>query len=88
MRYLLGLIIGAAALWLLLSGHYTPMVLGLGAFSCLFCAYVCHRMGIVASGLRSVARGGEMDAREPGTIPYHPLPPALGVARYPPYPLL
>jgi multicomponent Na+:H+ antiporter subunit E len=48
-RYLLGLIIGAAALWLLLSGHYTPMVLGLGAFSCLFCAYVCHRMGIVDS---------------------------------------
>tara|TARA_B100002049_G_C16068032_1_gene371425 strand:- start:221 stop:718 length:498 start_codon:yes stop_codon:yes gene_type:complete len=46
-RYLLGLIVGAAVLWLLLSGHYTPMVLGLGAASCLFCAYVCHRMGIV-----------------------------------------
>lgn len=47
MRYLLGLIVGAAVLWLLLSGHYTPMVLGLGGLSCLFCAYVCHRMGIV-----------------------------------------
>ena len=29
-----------------------------------------------------------MDARETGAIPYHPLPLALGVARYPPYPLL
>ena len=29
-----------------------------------------------------------MDARELGSIPYHPLPLALGVARYPPYPLL
>lgn len=47
MRYLLGLIVGAAGLWLLLSGHYTPMVLGLGAASCVFCVYVCHRMGIV-----------------------------------------
>ncbi|MES1951326.1 cation antiporter [Salinisphaera sp. S4-8] len=49
MRYLLGLIIGAATLWLLLSGHYSPLLLGLGAFSCLFCAYVCHRMGIIDS---------------------------------------
>ena len=47
MRYLLGLIIGAATLWLLLSGVYKPIVLGLGGFSVLFCAYVCHRMGIV-----------------------------------------
>ena len=39
-----------------------------------------------SSGLRSVARGGEMDVRELGSIPYHPLPLALGVARYPPYP--
>ena len=29
-----------------------------------------------------------MDARELGGIPYHPLPLALGVARYPPNPLL
>ena len=29
-----------------------------------------------------------MPARELGSIPYHPLPLALGVARYPPYPLL
>lgn len=49
MRYLLGLIVGTAALWLLLSGHYSPMILGLGGVSCLFCAWVCHRMGIVDS---------------------------------------
>eukprot|EP01045_Picozoa_sp_COSAG04_P022505 COSAG04_NODE_2556_length_3936_cov_167.292937_4_plen_38_part_00 len=29
-----------------------------------------------------------MPAREPGSIPYHPLPLALGVAGYPPYPCL
>lgn len=49
MRYLLGLIVGAAGLWLLLSGHYTPMVTALGGVSCVFCAYVCHRMRIVDS---------------------------------------
>lgn len=47
MRYLLGLIIGLAGLWLLLSGHYSPMLLGLGALSCVFTAFVCHRMGLV-----------------------------------------
>ncbi|MES1925658.1 Na+/H+ antiporter subunit E [Salinisphaera sp. T31B1] len=47
MRYLLGLIVGLATLWLLLSGHYSPMVLSLGAGSCLFTAFVCHRMGLI-----------------------------------------
>lgn len=47
MRHLLELIIGTAVLWLLLSGHYTPMILSFGGASCLFCAYVCHRMRIV-----------------------------------------
>jgi len=46
-RYLLGLIIGLAGLWLLLSGHYSPMLLGLGALSCLFTAFVCLRMRLV-----------------------------------------
>lgn len=47
MRYLLGLIIGLATLWLLLSGHYSPMLLGFGGLSCLFTAYVCHRMCVI-----------------------------------------
>lgn len=44
---MIGLIVGTAALWLLLSGVYTPMMLAFGGASCLFCAFVCHRMGIV-----------------------------------------
>ncbi|GAB3678243.1 Na+/H+ antiporter subunit E [Salinisphaera aquimarina] len=47
MRYLLGLIVGLAALWLLLSGHYSPLLLGLGGLSCLFTAYICHRMRLI-----------------------------------------
>ena len=47
MRYLLGLIVGLAGLWLLLSGHYSPMLLTLGALSCLFTAFVCHRMRLI-----------------------------------------
>jgi multicomponent Na+:H+ antiporter subunit E len=31
--------------WLLWSGLYKPMVLGLGAASCLLSAYMAHRMG-------------------------------------------
>jgi multicomponent Na+:H+ antiporter subunit E len=31
--------------WLLWSGLYKPMVLGLGAFSCALSAYMAHRMG-------------------------------------------
>lgn len=32
--------------WLLLSGHYTPLLLGLGVASCAFVAYVAHRMDV------------------------------------------
>lgn len=47
MRYLLGLLVGLAVLWLLLSGHYTPMILVFGLGSCLFTAWLCHRLGII-----------------------------------------
>jgi len=46
-RYLLGLIVGLVALWLLLSGHYTPMILGFGAGSCVFTIWICRRLDIV-----------------------------------------
>ena len=42
---LIFLIIGLATVWVLLSGLYKPLLLGLGAFSCLLCAYLAHRMG-------------------------------------------
>ncbi len=47
MRYLLGLLVGSAGLWLLLSGHYTPLLLSLGAASCAVVALLCWRMRIV-----------------------------------------
>lgn len=48
MRYLLGLFVGLAILWLLLSGHYTPLLLGLGTLSCALAAWLCHRLGIIS----------------------------------------
>jgi multicomponent Na+:H+ antiporter subunit E len=40
---LLLLVLGVS--WVLWSGLYKPLVLGLGAFSCLLSAYLAHRMG-------------------------------------------
>lgn len=40
---LLLLILGIS--WLLWSGLYKPLLIGLGAFSCLLSAYMAHRMG-------------------------------------------
>ena len=34
-----------AAAWLLWSGLFKPLLLGLGAFSCLLTIYICRRMG-------------------------------------------
>ncbi len=31
--------------WLLWSGHYTPLLLGLGALSCILSLYLAHRIG-------------------------------------------
>jgi multicomponent Na+:H+ antiporter subunit E len=33
--------------WLLLSGHYTPLLLGLGVASCALVVYLCLRMELV-----------------------------------------
>lgn len=33
--------------WLLLSGHYTPLLLGLGAASCILVVYIARRMDVV-----------------------------------------
>jgi multicomponent Na+:H+ antiporter subunit E len=33
--------------WLLLSGHYTPLLLGLGVASCALVVYLCLRMDVV-----------------------------------------
>ena len=41
------LIIFLALIWLLLSGHYTPLLLGLGAASCLLVWIISDRMDLV-----------------------------------------
>lgn len=34
-------------LWLLLSGHFEPSLLGFGALSCLFVIWIVHRMDVI-----------------------------------------
>lgn len=36
-----------ATVWLLLSGHYTPLILSLGAGSVILVVYLAHRMDVV-----------------------------------------
>jgi multicomponent Na+:H+ antiporter subunit E len=37
----------AFAVWLLWSGIYQPLIVGLGAVSCLFVIWICHAKGIL-----------------------------------------
>lgn len=39
------LLLSLAISWVLWSGLYKPLMLGLGAFSCVLSAYLAHRMG-------------------------------------------
>ena len=47
MRFTIGLALALAAVWLLWSGHYTPLLLGLGAASCAATLAISLRMNIV-----------------------------------------
>ncbi|AWN16646.1 Na+/H+ antiporter subunit E [Salinisphaera sp. LB1] len=47
MRHLLGLAAGLVILWLLLSGHYAPLTLALGAASCVFTVALCRRLRLI-----------------------------------------
>lgn len=42
---MLGWLLLLAAVWLLWSGLYKPLLIGLGAASCVFTVYLTHRMG-------------------------------------------
>jgi multicomponent Na+:H+ antiporter subunit E len=42
----LGLFLGLQAVWLLWSGHYTPLLLALGSVSCLVVTWLAFRLGI------------------------------------------
>lgn len=43
-----------ALTWLLWSGVYTPLILGLGLVSCAIAIYLAHRMGFFARGIFSL----------------------------------
>lgn len=47
MLHLLNLAVLLSALWLLLSGHYVPLLLGLGAASVLLVVALAHRMDAI-----------------------------------------
>jgi multicomponent Na+:H+ antiporter subunit E len=44
-------------LWLLLSGHYTPLLLGFGALSCLFVVGIIYRMDVIDHEARIIRMG-------------------------------
>jgi len=35
------------ALWLLMSGIYKPLIVGLGVFSVILCTFIVHRLGLL-----------------------------------------
>lgn len=47
MLYLISLVGVLTALWLVLSGHFTPLLLGFGAGSIAFVAWIARRMDVV-----------------------------------------
>ncbi len=47
MRSTIALFVVLMAVWLLNSGHYTPMMIGFGVGSCVFVVWLSRRMGIV-----------------------------------------
>ncbi len=52
MTQILGLTVTLAAFWLLLSGHYTPLLLSCGAFSVGLVAWLAARIEIIDSEAR------------------------------------
>ena len=51
------LLAALAAVWLLWSGLYKPLLLGLGAFSCLLTIYLVYRMGHFRRGAYALNYG-------------------------------
>lgn len=58
MKHTLGLAVVLAAFWLVLSGHYTPMMLGFAAGSVTLVLWLAHRMDLVDHEGRSLNLGG------------------------------
>ncbi len=55
---LVSLLVAVAAIWLLWSGIFKPLLIGLGAFSCLISVWLAQRMGFFrhAMPLRALLR--------------------------------
>ena len=47
MKHLTGFFAVLAALWLMLSGVFEPLLLSLGLLSCLFVLFIAHRMDVI-----------------------------------------
>jgi len=47
LRHSILLLLVLFASWLVLSGHYTPLLIGLGVLSCFLVLWVCRRMDII-----------------------------------------
>ncbi|MCC2616266.1 Na+/H+ antiporter subunit E [Aestuariibacter halophilus] len=47
MKHLLNLGIILAILWLVMSGHFTPLLMSLGLLSVVICLFIAHRMDVV-----------------------------------------
>lgn len=47
MRHSIGLALALIVFWLMISGHYTALVLSLGAASVALVVYISHRMDVV-----------------------------------------
>lgn len=45
--HVVGLVAGTAAIWLLLSGYFLPLILAFGVLSVAFTVYIAHRMDLV-----------------------------------------
>lgn len=48
------------AFWLLLSGHYTPLLLTLGVLSCTLVVWLCLRMDVVDREVLALAPAGRL----------------------------
>jgi multicomponent Na+:H+ antiporter subunit E len=57
---MLVLLIPLAAAWLLWSGIYKPLLLGLGIFSCLLTIYIKHRMDYFETEMFALRFGGRL----------------------------
>lgn len=54
--------VALAAVWLLLSGHYDPLILSFGAFSCVLVTYLALRFRLVDRESYPLHMGGRLAA--------------------------